>query len=179
MQLTVNDQVHLSEFQSSDKPALIEHLNERQIYEHTLQIPFPYTQDDARRWIALVGAETEHNQQPVQFAIRNENEQLIGSCGFNDLQLGASHRGEIGYWLARPYWGQGIMTAVVRRACEHAFASWKLLRITAHVFDFNVASVRVLEKVGFEQEGVLRKHLQKDGRYLDAVVYGLLKGSVV
>ena len=54
MKIVVNDQVHLSEFHSSDKPALVEHLNDPNIYDRTLRIPFPYTEADANEWLALV-----------------------------------------------------------------------------------------------------------------------------
>jgi [ribosomal protein S5]-alanine N-acetyltransferase len=100
---------------------------------------------------------------------------FIGGCGFAGLQLGKSHRAEIGYWLAKPYWGQGIMTAIVRRLCEFAFAELSLVKIEAHVFAGNAASARVLEKCGFVQEGYLRKQYVKDGKYLDAKLFALVK----
>lgn len=50
MKIAINDQVHLSEFRSSDKPALIQHLNNRAIYDLTLRIPFPYTDASADEW---------------------------------------------------------------------------------------------------------------------------------
>ena len=96
---------------------------------------------------------------PSNWAIRNAEDHLIGGCGFNDFQMGKSHRAEIGYWLAKPFWGQGIMTAVVRRACQYAFEEFGLVKIIAHVNATNPASARVLEKCGFEQEGYLKKHL--------------------
>jgi len=85
------------------------------------------------------------------------------------------HRAEIGYWLAKPFWGQGIMSAVVGAICDFAFGDWKLVRITAHVFTSNEASSRVLEKNGFEYEGLLRKHHQKDGKFIDSKLYALVK----
>ena len=81
---------------------------------------------------------------------------LIGGCGFDSFQVGKSHRAEVGYWLAKPLWGRGIMTAVVRRVCRHAFEEFGLVKITAHVFSHNPASARVLEKCGFREEGFLR-----------------------
>ena len=100
---------------------------------------------------------------------------MIGGIGFDDIEIGKSHRAEVGYWLAKPYWNRGIMTAVVRRICQHAFESWGLVKIAAHVFYFNTASARVLEKCGFQQEGFLRKHHLKDGQLIDAFVYGLVR----
>src|SRR5690606_12348842 len=85
------------------------------------------------------------------------------------------HKAEIGYWLAKPWWGRGIMTAVVGKACEYAFSRWQLVRITAHVFESNIASARVLEKNGFEFERLLRKHHLKDGRFLDSRLFALVR----
>src|SRR5262249_886885 len=155
MQIVVNALVHLSEFRSSDKDALIAHLNDRDIYERTLRIPFPYTDAADDEWLALVARITKPQGRPVQWAIRSADDALIGGVGFGGFQVGKSHRAEVGYWLARPYWGRGIMTAVLQQVCRHAFDEFGLAKITAHVFPHNPASARVLEKCGFQQEGVL------------------------
>jgi ribosomal-protein-alanine N-acetyltransferase len=175
MRIVINDQVELSEFRSSDKDALIAHLNDRDIYDRTLRIPFPYTEAAADDWLALVAKITAQQGRQVHWAIRTADDALIGGCGFDDFQVGKSHRAEVGYWLAKPYWGRGIMTAVVRRLCQHAFAEFGLVKITAHVFSHNPASARVLEKCGFQEEGLLRKHFLKDGQFLDARLFALLK----
>jgi RimJ/RimL family protein N-acetyltransferase len=175
MTIVVNAQVHLSEFRSSDKPALVQHLNDPDIYDRTLRIPFPYTDAAADEWLALVAKFTAQQGRPVQLAIRSADDALIGGCGFDDFQVGKSHRAEVGYWLAKPFWGRGIMTAVVQRVCRHAFEEFGLVKITAHVFSHNPASARVLEKCGFQEEGFLRKHFLKDGQFLDARLFALLK----
>jgi [ribosomal protein S5]-alanine N-acetyltransferase len=175
MKIVVNDRIHLSAYRAADKHALIEQINDKEIYDRTLRIPFPYGDADAENWLALVEKITEQQGRPVHWAIRNADDYLIGGCGFDGFQLGVSHRGEIGYWLAKPYWGRGIMTAVVQRLCRHAFEEFGLVKITAHVFRHNPASARVLEKCGFQQEGLLRKHFLKDGQYLDAALFALLK----
>jgi RimJ/RimL family protein N-acetyltransferase len=120
MKIVVNDQVCLSEFRSSDKPALVQHLNDADIYDRTLRIPFPYTDAAADDWLALVATITDQQGRPVQWAIRTADDALIGGCGFDDFRAGKSHRAEVGYWLAKPFWGRGIMTAVVQRLCRHA-----------------------------------------------------------
>src|SRR3954452_19820700 len=175
MKLVVNDQVHLSEFRSSDKDALITHLNDRDIYDRTLRIPFPYTDDAADEWLALVAKVTKQQGRPVHWAIRSAEDALIGGCGFDGFQVGKSHRAEVGYWLGRALWGRGIMTAVVQRLCRHAFEQLGLVKLTAHVFSFNPASARVLEKCGFQEEGLLRKHFCKDGQFIDARLFALLR----
>ena len=175
MKISVNDQIHLSEILPTDQAACLEHFKEKEIYDRTLRIPYPYTEADFRAWMEIVEKATRQQGQPVHWAIRNEVDYLIGGCGFDSLQVGKSHRAEIGYWLAKPYWGRGIMSAVVRKACAFAFAEFGLVKIVAHVFADNAASAKVLEKCGFVQEGFLRKHFLKDGKYLDARLFALVK----
>jgi ribosomal-protein-alanine N-acetyltransferase len=175
MKISVTDQIHLSEIQPSDQAAYLEHLKEKEIYDRTLRLPYPYTEADFQAWMQIVEKATKQQGQPVHVAIRNEQGFLIGGCGFDILQIGKSHRAEIGYWLAKPFWGRGIMTAVVRRACDFAFAEFGLVKIVAHVFADNAASAKVLEKCGFHQEGYLRIHHLKDGKYRDARLFALLK----
>jgi len=177
MNIVVNALIHLTEFCPSDKDALIEHLNDPDIYDRTLRIPFPYTAASADEWLALYAKITEQQGRPVHFAIRSDDDPLIGGCGFDGFQVGKSHRAEIGYWLAKPFWGRGIMTAVVQRICRHAFEELGLMKITANVHPHNSASARVLEKCGFQEEGFLRKHFLKDGKFLDARLFALLKGD--
>jgi RimJ/RimL family protein N-acetyltransferase len=175
MKISVNDQIHLSEIHPTDQAACLEHLNAKEIYDRTLRIPYPYTEADFSAWMKIVEKATEQQGRPIHWAIRTEEEYLIGGCGFDNLQVGKSHRAEIGCWLAKPYWGRGIMTAVVQKVCAFAFAEFGLMKIVAHVFAENVASAKVLEKCGFVQEGFLRKHFLKDGNYLDARLFALVK----
>lgn len=175
MTVSIDGQLRLSKFLPSDREALVEHLKEKAIYDCTLRIPYPYTLADADAWIALSAKIAHERGQPIHWAIRNPEGLLIGGCGFDDVEIGKSHRAEIGYWLAKPYWGRGIMTAVIRRVCEFAFKEWGLVKITAHVFSFNTASARVLAKCGFEQEGYLKRHYPKDGQLLDVQLFALLK----
>ena len=175
MKITVNEHIHLSEFQPSDQAACVAYLREKEIYDHTLRIPYPYTQADFQEWLKIVEKATQQQGRSVNWAIRKEDGLLIGGCGFDGFQLGKSHRAEIGYWLAKPYWGRGIMTAVVGTLCDIGFSEFGLVKIEAHVFANNAASARVVEKCGFVQEGYLRKHYLKDGQYLDARLFALVK----
>lgn len=166
---SLSDGYRLTPMSIGDKAALIEFLNDRDIYDRTICIPFPYTEESADTFLASVEDATEKVGHPVHFAIRNESNKLIGGFGFDGLSHG--HRAEIGYWLARKYWGQGIMTATIRETCAFARAEWQLHRIFAQVFDFNPASARVLEKNGFTCEGLLRNQFRKDGRLISALMY--------
>ncbi len=100
---------------------------------------------------------------------------MIGGVGLEGEGATRSHRAEIGYWLARPYWGRGIMTAVVGAVCREAFETLGLAKITAHVLPSNEASARVLVKNGFQQEGFFRRHFLKEGELIDTRAFGRLR----
>jgi RimJ/RimL family protein N-acetyltransferase len=100
---------------------------------------------------------------------------VVGGIGFAGLQVGKSHWAELGYWLAKPYWNLGVMTEAVKIVSNFAFKEFGLQRITAHVFSFNLGSARVLEKAGFQCEGVLRQHYKKDGKIFDGKLYAKVK----
>lgn len=178
MRLSVNEHLELTEFRRSviggwlrsDIEALTEYLADEDIYRCTLRIPRPYTQADAERWFAILAEEEMHGQPLLKWAIR-QNEGLIGGIGL-ELAAGQPHRAELGYWLAKPFWGQGIMSPVVGAVCRYAFETVGLLKITAYVFSFNAPSARVLTKCGFEQEGYLRNNILKDGVLIDSMIFG-------
>ncbi|HAF25545.1 MAG TPA: N-acetyltransferase, partial [Blastocatellia bacterium] len=161
------------------KAALMEHLHSKDVYNTTLNIPHPYLEAHANSWIQKRIARAERVGKEVSFAIRDNQGKLIGVVSAESLEPGTTHRAEIGYWLARPFWGQGIMTDAVRAYVGYAFGELQLLRLTAHVLESNVGSARVLEKNGFKLEGRLRKHFRKDDELLDARFYGLLKEEVL
>lgn len=178
IKITVRERVHLSSIRETDKPALLEHLHSRDVYRTTLNIPHPYLEADADSWIHKRIEHTKRLPREVSFAIRDHETRLIGVVSADNLELGTAHKAEIGYWLAKPYWGQGIMTDAVKAYVRYAFDYLQLLRLTAHVLEMNIGSTRVLEKNGFKLEGHLRKHFCKNGELLDVRFYGLLKEEV-
>ncbi|MEG4322246.1 MULTISPECIES: GNAT family protein [unclassified Microcoleus] len=173
--LYVRDGLYLSGVKPNDKAAFVEHLKEKAIHETTSNIPYPYSEEDAVKWINRCTAGAEKQGKEQLFAIRQSNGYLIGSVGIGDIEIGQTHRAELGYWLAKPYWGQGITTDAVRVFVKYAFKELAVVRLYTQVYDFNIGSWKVLEKNGFKLEGLLRKHIYRDGRYIDDRLYGLLK----
>ena len=111
---------------------------------------------------------------PMSLAVEYEIE-AIGGIGF---KLGvdiARLSVEMGYWLAEPYWGRGLTTRAVIAAADWAFGNYGVVRIFAITFSHNVASMRVLEKAGFEREGLLRRSAIKNGLVLDQVMYSKVR----
>lgn len=134
------------------------------------KFPYPYTLKDA--------------QEYINYSINNKNELILGIaidesiCGCisavfrNDVYKKSC---ELGYWLAEEYWGKGIMTMVAKKFCNFIFENYDIVRIDAEIFADNICSKRVLEKIGFEFEGLHKKKVYKDGRFMDAATYALIK----
>ena len=164
----------IRDWQIQDAPFIVTYANNRKIWVNLRDaFPYPYSLADAKDFISRVtGAD------PVTvFALATQSE-AIGSIG---LMLGKDvHRftAEMGYWLAEPYWGKGIMTDAVQFLIAWAFRELKLHRISAEPYSTNTASHRVLEKAGFLREGVLRSSAFKDGKILDQFLYSRV-GDVV
>ncbi len=178
MKLKISESFYITDILPSDKAAFVEHLREKQIYDQTLNIPFPYTEADADWWIANVAEETQKQGRSVNWAIRRSDGFLVGGIGYHHFQVSKSHKAEIGYWLAKPFWKQGIMTEAVKLVTEFGFCELKLLRQTANVFVFNSGSARVLEKAGYQLEGTLKNFYKKDGRVFDGKLYAITRDSV-
>lgn len=134
------------------------------------RFPHPYTVDMAHEWLtATVDAE-----RPVNFAIEVEGE-AAGGIGFV-LQADVDRVStEIGYWIGERYWGRGVMTEAVRAATDAAFDRYDVTRVFAVPFEHNVASHRVLEKAGFQLEGVMRRSAIKLGRIVDQRLYSRIR----
>ncbi len=169
----------LSPLVPSDAPLLRDHLQEPLMHRYTSALPHPYTLAHAQDWITYVTQETQQARRVLNFAIRAPEGQLIGGIGLRDLGADHTPRAEVGYWLAKPYWGQGIMTGALSALCHTGFREYGLVRIWAMIFAPNLASGRVLKKVGFQEEGYLRQHQFKAGQLWDQRIYGLLPRDLI
>lgn len=81
----------------------------------------------------------------------------------------------MGYYIGEPYWGQGFGTSAVKQVCNYIFANTDIIRIFAEPFAYNTTSCRVLEKAGFQLEGILQKNAVKNGQILDMKMYAKIK----
>jgi len=109
----------------------------------TGRIPHPYSLVDADLWIASIGAE-----EFVRAVERNG--ELIGAVGY--IYRGP-RQAEIGYWIGKPWWGNGFATEAARTLVEHCFGDAGFQRLTCGHFVDNPASARVIAKLGFRRIG--------------------------
>lgn len=170
--LIINQELLLDEYAVTDKERLAMLLNDKGIYDNTLKIPFPYTIEDAETWMEIVYKKKLIEPIRTEYAIRNQTGELIGGIGLVKSMIDQPHKNEIGYWLGRSYWGQGIMSKVVQFYSDHLLNKTVLVRIEARVFTHNKPSARVLEKAGFLFEGKIKKDHHKNGQYIDSLLYG-------
>ena len=155
---------------ADDVPSLTTHANNRRIWE-TLRdrFPHPYIRADAVAFVRRVRASLPE----TSFAIEVDGA-AVGGIGFMLQQDVERVSAEIGYWLGEPYWGRGICTEAVRAVTAYAIEQHGLTRVFAVPFAHNPASLRVLEKAGFQREGHMRRSAIKDGRICDQLLYGFV-----
>ncbi|MCR9104469.1 MAG: GNAT family N-acetyltransferase [Gammaproteobacteria bacterium] len=157
--------IELRDFHPSDLHSLVILLNNENVARYlSTRIPFPYSESDADWWIST------GSKEGLVKAISVE-ESLIGCVGATPGSFEESRTAEIGYWIGEPYWGFGYATAAVQRLTSTIFSDTDIVRIFAPVFSPNLASMRVLEKCGYELEGVFRKACYKDEQYYDKHIF--------
>lgn len=131
-----------------DAPRIAALANDEGVAKMTTRMPFPYGEEDARSFLARC---QDHDPRREQvFAIEQDGSGLIGMLGFHPDEEG---RTEVGYWLGRPYWGQGYATEAADRALAWVSESWGRRYLMAGHFADNSASGKVLCKTGFLYTG--------------------------
>lgn len=162
----------LRPFELRDAPAIAKHWNNRNLWinlndsfasPYTIEVAHTFLNDAVaapESWIAIqVGGEA--------------------AGGFH-ITVQASpkhHSAAVGYWLGEDHWNKGIVTDALQEITEHIFATRDLTRIFAFVFEYNAASMRILEKCGYQREGWLRRSVIKDGKAIDQALYARIKNG--
>lgn len=150
-----------------DKDAVARFCGDRTLWRNlTDTFPHACTAADMDAWFAYLSAIAE----PTHWAVEAGGE-AVGGIGIEIGDGVFSRSADIGYWLAEPYWGRGIMTAAVGALVPYVLARYGLCRLEAAIFAWNPASMRVLERCGFVRESVSRASVFKDGQVIDRVVY--------
>lgn len=134
--------------------------------------PHPYSMKNAEDFIAY----TRKSDPVTIFAIECDGA-YVGNVGLHPCEDVYRMSAEIGYFIGEPFWNKGIATKAISLAVEFGFDSLGLNRIHAGVFSFNEASVRVLEKCGFQREGVSREAVFKEGAFYDEIRFAILSAD--
>ncbi len=163
----------IRDWEKEDINNLLKHANNLHVWNNLADaFPSPYTEADANAFIERV-----QRDFPRKILTIDTDGQSVGSIGiFQDSDI---HRknAAIAYWIAEPFWGRGIATQAVRLMVGYGFANFDITRIYAKPFGFNKASHRVLEKVGFKKEAVIKDGVYKNDQYYDEYIYSIRKIS--
>ena len=164
----------LRPWRATDLQSLVRHANDEQVSRGlSHRFPFPYTQADGEEFLAgrIVALE-----DPV-FALVIDGE-ACGGIGAHAGQGERAQAAELGYWLGRSHWGQGVMSRAVGLFTPWVMRELQLYRLQATVLDFNVGSARVLQKNGFDEEGVQRAAVFKRGVLHDLRLFAQVRRSL-
>ena len=157
----------------TDKWQLAELANNKKVWDNLRDyIPFPYDESDAESFIDHTSKEDP--RQTFAIIYKDQFAGVVGLVPQNDVYRKSA---EIGYWIGEPYWRKGIATKAVELITEYGFGTLDLNRIYAGIFDFNVGSMRVLERNGFKKEGVFKNAVLKNNKVCDEHRFYKLKGK--
>jgi RimJ/RimL family protein N-acetyltransferase len=158
----------------TDVDSLVVHANDRRVWQNLRdRFPHPYRREDAESWISSAKAQTG----PLRYLAIELNGEAIGAVGLDET--GDIHRftAELGYWIGRAHWGHGYATDAAAAMTTYGFDQLGIERVQANVYDWNPASERVLVKAGFRLEGRLRRHVFKDGKFGDVLMYAMVRSD--
>ncbi|WP_409302770.1 GNAT family N-acetyltransferase [Peribacillus sp. SCS-155] len=144
-----------------------------QVARTTLTIPHPYPEGSAKDFITSITAAAEQGKLVIYAITEKETENLIGIINISLNE--PNQRGELAYWIGKPYWGKGYGTEAAERLIQLGFENLNLNKIFAASFTDNPGSWRIMEKVGMKHEGTLRQHVVKWGEPIDLSYYSILK----
>ncbi|MFO1397943.1 MAG: GNAT family N-acetyltransferase [Burkholderiales bacterium] len=163
----------LRPFDVTDAGAVQRLAGDERVARAAAAIPHPYPEGEAERWISTHGEAFAARREVVFAVTLHERNELVGAISLFDL--GEPHaRGELGYWTGVEHWNRGYCTEAAARLIRYAHEELGVTKIVARCSAENLASSRVMTKLGMKREGLLAKHALKHGRFVDMLVYGLV-----
>jgi ribosomal-protein-alanine N-acetyltransferase len=164
----------LREMTLRDVEFYFHHFNNENIVDGSC-FPGPKTLEAARQELELYCIRPFKDDRGIRWGIaRKGSDELIGTCGYYDWNK-TSHRVEIGYDLEPAHWGEGIMSEALHAVLRYGFEEMGLNRVQAIIDSENVRSIKLVERLGFKKEGILRQNSYFRGRFRDEVCFSLLK----
>jgi RimJ/RimL family protein N-acetyltransferase len=159
--------VILREWKRSDAEKLAKIANNKKVWDNVRdRLPHPYTKKDAQEWLELAKKE----RTATTFCIEADG-QLAGSIGVILKDDVYRKTAEIGYFVGEEYWGKGIATEALKQMLDYIQKQFDVVRIYAEVFEYNKASMKVLEKNGFHLESIRKKGAFKNNVVIDDYVW--------
>jgi [ribosomal protein S5]-alanine N-acetyltransferase len=159
----------LRDWNEKDLESLVKYGNNFNVAKNMADVfPHPYTEEAGKAFINIANSQVPRHIRAIEI----EGE-AAGGIGLHQQQDIYKKNAELGYWLAEPYWGKGIITEAIRKMVNYGFENFEIERIFARPFHTNTGSQKALEKAGFILEARLDKTIFKNGEYLDELIYAV------
>lgn len=158
--------IELVKNSENHRDSIVKLLNNKNIEKWLLQVPHPYTYNDADFWLNKCGNEAVDGDS-FSFAIENDGLH-VGGIGLTKKN---EHSAELGYWIGEEYWNRGFATKAIELILDKGFNEFQFARIHAHTFEGNIASEKLLMKCGFEYEGLLKKIHKKGDTFINSKLF--------
>jgi len=170
-----DNEIYLRPLDLSDKFDLANIANNPNIAKNLRDgFPNPYTLADAEFFIEKIA----NNSSNYIFGIFHE-QKYCGNIGIHPGSDVYCKSAELGYFIGEKFWSRGIATRAVKLIIDYTFDKLDIVKIYAGIFEYNPASMKVLEKNGFKQEGILRKSVYKNNKFYDEYRYGLVHPNIL
>lgn len=166
------ERLHLRKMKVSDSSSLFKIWSDPDVTKF-MNVSCFTNENQAKEMITLLD-DLSQDSKAIRFSIiKIESNEIIGSCGFNSLDF-ENAKAEIGYDIAKSFWGRGYASEAIYSLLDYAFSSLKMNRIEAKVEPENVNSIKLLQKLNFTFEGTLRQYERVDGKFNDLNIYSKL-----
>ena len=153
----------------NDLNSLVKYANNWNVAKNlTDKFPNPYTEENSKAFI-----EFATHDDPIHIFAIDIDGQAVGGIGIHPQDDIHRKNAELGYWLAEPFWGQGIISRAIKEVVHFAFTTYDIDRVFARPFGENIPSQKVLERNHFVLEGKFEKVLIKGGVYHDELIYAM------
>ena len=169
------DRLFIRQFKPEDAQDVYECCNDYDVVKTTLGMPWPYTEQDAQNFIEYtINSAKENKSHEYAICFKENPNKIIGCVALVGIKE-KPKRAEIGYWVGKKYWKQGIATEAAKAMLEYGFKNLGLHSVIARYFDINPASGRVMEKCGMKYVGTIRDHEFRFDRYYNVGYYEMLE----
>ena len=163
--------VELRDYQKEIVEQYAEYRNNPIIFDNGYdKVPNPFTLKDAKTFFSL-----QFRDKPARRKLIYWKNQFVGEIGIDIKEDVFRLSAEMVYFIAEPFWGNGIASKAIKLMVDYAFINFNIIRIEAGVFAFNKASMRVLEKNDFHLESIRRNAVLKNGKIIDDYIWVILK----
>jgi RimJ/RimL family protein N-acetyltransferase len=167
--------VNLRRVQKSDADSIAENANNPLVTQY-LFTPYPYTVVDALDFISS-SHRMHRTNTSYPFGIEHKEERkIVGTIGLYRVDH-VNKSAELGFWLGHKYWRQGLTSEAIDLILDFAFNERGFHRIYARVMHPNKASLKLLDKLGFTQEGTMRQAVYRNNEWLDFVWFAMLENE--